>query len=144
MQAAHHFITRTCLRSLLREKGGKPRSSSSSSSNRQTVLFSGCIHSAISASRLLPLHSSFPPVMKTAHARPESPPSLSHPPTSSIINGCFHYELPSALNHSQSCSTEKGGCLRMAWDISAEKSSWHAYFEAFCWTFLVVCKLWEH
>lgn len=116
MQAAHHFITtRTHLRSLFREKGGKSRSSSSSSSR-----FSHC-----PLLRVYSLLSSLPVVfcpflphflredMKTSNARPETPPSLSYPPTSSIINPLsIHYELPRSLNRSKSCSGKKGGQLR--------------------------------
>lgn len=66
-------------------------------------------------------------VMKTSHARTETAPSFSHPPTSSIINGCFHYELPGALNRSQSFSGEQRDGWWTAWDISSEKSGWRAY-----------------
>lgn len=67
-------------------------------------------------------------VMKTSHARTETPPSFSHPPTSLIINGCFHYELPGALNCIQSFSRDRGGGgLWTAWDVSAEKSGWRGY-----------------
>lgn len=92
---------------------GKPCSSSSTPLPR---LYSLCLlcHSSLVPSSLI---SS---MMKTSHSRPEAALSLSHPPTSSIINGCFHDELLRVLNHSQSCFGERGTAGAWHSDISAD------------------------